>query len=405
MPKKRKLSHEQTVFYYALLAGLPAVVTSMVFLWWGDYTPKVQWTLTLLIIGFWLGYAIALRTRVIRPLQVMSNLLSALREGDFSVRARGVRRDEALGDVMAEINILSRTLQEQRLGALEATALLRTVMEEIDVAIFAFDESGILRLANHAAQELLDQPAEHILGRSAAELDLAICLEGEASRVLNLNFPGKAGRWGMRRTLFREEGRPHQLVVIGDLSQALREEELKAWQRLVRVLGHELNNSLAPIKSLAGSLGGILRREKRAPDWEEDMRSGLEIIESRADSLSRFMQAYAGLAKLPAPVLAPCDISALIKRVVALEVRLEVQITGGPEITIGCDAAQIEQVLINLIKNAVEAAMEQHENELPNAGVRLGWVKRGDVLIISVEDDGHGIANDTNLFVPFFTTK
>lgn len=263
----RKLSHDWTVFVYALLAGLPAVIVSMAFLWWGNYTPKVQWTLTLLVVGFWLGYGAAARMRVIRPLQVMANLLSALREGDFSVRARGATRDEPLGDVMAEINTLSRTLQEQRLGALEATALLRTVMEEIDVAILAFDEAGALRLANHAAQELLNRPAERILGRSARDLDLEDCLDGDPSRILNLNFPGKAGRWGMRRTLFREGGRPHQLVVIADLSQALREEELKAWQRLVRVLGHELNNSLAPIKSIAGSLGAMLKREKRAPDW------------------------------------------------------------------------------------------------------------------------------------------
>ncbi|MFI5356939.1 MAG: sensor histidine kinase [Opitutales bacterium] len=413
MATKRRLPHDLTVFLYALLAGLPAVVVSMVLLWSGDFTPKVQWTLALLIGVFWLGYAGAARMRVIRPLQVMANLLSALREGDFSVRARGARRDEALGDVFVEINTLSRTLQVQRLGALEATALLRTVMEEIDVAIFAFDETGALRLANHAAQVLLDRPAERILGRTARELALHECLDGDPARILNLNFPGKVGRWGMRRTLFREGGRPHQLVVIADLSQALREEELKAWQRLVRVLGHELNNSLAPIKSLAGSLGVTLRRERRAPDWEEDMRSGLEIIEARADSLSRFMQAYARLAKLPAPAIAPCDIGALVQRVAALETRLPVQVSGGPAVTVGCDAAQIEQALINLVKNAVDATLDQRaasgERGRPDAraetGVRLAWAKRGQVLELTVEDDGPGLASDANLFVPFFTTK
>lgn len=401
----RKPAHDLAVFYFSLLGGLPAVVVAECFLWLGDSTPKVQWTLTLLVVGCWLGFAAAVRMRVVRPLQTMANLLSALREGDFSVRARGANRDEPLGDVMVEINTLSRTLQEQRLGAMEATALLRTVMEEIDVAIFAFDESGTLRLANHAAQQLLAKPAERILGRAATELELADCLAGEPARILNLNFPGKSGRWGMRRTLFREGGRPHQLVVIGDLSQALREEELQAWQRLVRVLGHELNNSLAPIKSLAGSLGSILRREKRAPDWEDDMRSGLEIIESRADGLSRFMQAYARLAKLPAPTIAPCEIAPLAARVVALEPRLAVQLLGGPALTLGCDAAQIEQVLINLVKNAVEAALEQRAAGHPAAGVRLAWAKRSNVLEILIEDDGPGIANATNLFVPFFTTK
>ena len=200
---KQHLSHDQLVFVYALLAGLPAVVTALCLLWLGDSTPKVEWTLTLVIASAWLGFAAAAQSRVIRPLQTMANLLSALREGDFAVRARGVRRDEPLGDVMWEINTLSRTLQEQRLSALEATALLRTVMEEINIAIFAFDADQKLRLANQAAQLLLAKPAELILGRDAAELGLADCLDGEPARLLTLTFPGGSGRWGLRRSSFR----------------------------------------------------------------------------------------------------------------------------------------------------------------------------------------------------------
>jgi len=401
----RKFSHEQLVFFQALLAGLPAIVVALVLLWTEDHTPKVQWTLTLLVVGVWLGVSAAVQSRVIRPLQTMANLLSALREGDFSVRARGARRDEALGDVMAEINTLSRTLQEQRLSALEATALLRTVMEEIQVAIFAFDSESKLRLANHAGQLLLDKPAERILGRDADELGLGECLSGDSTRLLNTTFPGGSGRWGMRRSLFREGGRPHHLVVIGDLSRTLREEELRAWQRLVRVLGHELNNSLAPIKSIAGSLGSLLKREKRAPDWEDDMRSGLDIIASRADGLSRFMQAYARLARLPVPTLAPCPVSELVRRVSALETRLAVEVVEGPSITVPCDAAQIEQVLINLLKNAVDATLETMTAGRNGSGVRLRWKKLAGQIEILVEDNGPGVANASNLFVPFFTTK
>ena len=405
--KRRRLTHDQRVFAHALLAGLPAVIVAMAYLWGGDETPKEQWTLTLVIVGFWLGFAASVRTQVVRPLQTMANLLSALREGDFSIRARGARRDEPLGDVLAEINTLGAVLQEQRLGALEATALLRTVMEEIDVAIFAVDEASTLRLVNRAGQELLAQPAERILGRQAAEIGLGGCLDGESACVLtHVTFPGGTGRWGMRRTLFREGGLPHQLIVITDLSQPLREEELKAWQRIVRVLGHELNNSLAPIKSIAGSLGTLIKREKRAPDWEEDLRNGLEIIEARADGLARFMQAYARLARLPAPVRAPIEIPALVHRVVALERRLPVVVTGGPNITIACDGAQIEQVLINLTKNAVEAVLEQPAAEGDSKqGVRISWKRQGANLEIAVEDDGPGIAETSNLFVPFFTTK
>ncbi len=400
-----KLTHDQLVFVYALLAGLPAVVTVMCYLWGGEHAAKEQWTLTLLVVGCWLGFAAAARGRVVRPLQTMANLLSALREGDFAVRARGARRDEPLGDVMFEINTLSRTLQDQRLSALEATALLRTVMEEINIAIFAFDADKKLRLANHAAQILLGKPAERILGRDAAELGLADCLEGEPARMLTLTFPGGAGRWGMRRSQFREGGRPHDLVVIADLSRQLREEELQAWQRLVRVLGHELNNSLAPIKSIAGSLGATLRREPRAPDWEDDMRSGLDIIASRAEGLARFMAAYARLARLPQPTLAPAALVPLVQRVVALETRLPVQLSAGPALTFACDTAQIEQVLINLVKNAVEATLEQRAGGRTDASVRVAWTRRAGAIEITVEDDGPGVANPTNLFVPFFTTK
>ncbi|HVS51723.1 MAG TPA: ATP-binding protein [Opitutaceae bacterium] len=406
-PKKRRLTHEQQILVYALLAGLPALIVALCYLWFGDRTPtpKEQWTYTLAIVSCWLGFAFAAQARVVRPLQTMANLLSALREGDFAVRARGARRDEPLGDVMAEINTLSRTLQEQRLSALEATALLRTVMEEINIAIFAFDADRKLRLANHAAQLLLAKPAERILGRDAAEIGLADCLEGESGRLLQLTFPGTAGRWGMRRSEFREGGRPHQLVVIADLSRTLREEELQAWQRIVRVLGHELNNSLAPIKSIAGSLGAMLRTPQRAADWEADMRSGLDIIAARADSLARFMQAYARLARLPQPTLAPCELAPLVRRVVALETRLPVQILSSPELTLLCDAAQIEQLVINLVKNAVEAVLEPRPLASGDGGVRLAWKKSGGYVDFLVIDDGPGVAQATNLFVPFFTTK
>lgn len=404
----RRLSHEKAVLVQTLLAGLPAVLVAAYYVWIGSasITPKEQWTLTLIIGSVWLGFAFAVQDRVVRPLQTMANLLSALREGDFAVRARGARRDEPLGDVLAEINMLSRTLQEQRLSALEATALLRTVMEEINIAIFAFDGERKLRLANHAAQLLLRKPAERILGRDAVELGLNECLEGENPRLLNLSFPGGSGRWGMRRSEFREGGRPHQLVVIADLSRTLREEELQAWQRIVRVLGHELNNSLAPIKSIAGSLNTLLKSPRRPADWEDDMRSGLDIIATRADSLARFMHAYARLAKLPQPTLAPCPIGPLVQRVVALETRLTVEVLPGSEVTANCDAAQIEQVVINLVKNAVEAALEERASGgRAEAGVRLAWRKVPGAVELLVEDDGPGVAQATNLFVPFFTTK
>ena len=223
-PRQPWLSHDRRILLLALVAGSPGALVALWLLWSGDYTPKVQWTLTVLIVGFWLGFCFSLRERVIFPLQTLSNLLAALREGDYSIRGRRENDESALTEVMVEVNALGATLREQRLGALEATTLLAKVIAEIDVAVFAFDNEQRLRLVNRAGERLIAQPSERAIGRTAADLELDDCLHGEAIRTLKTVFPGGTGRWQMRRSSFRERGLPHQLLVISDLSRALREE-------------------------------------------------------------------------------------------------------------------------------------------------------------------------------------
>jgi len=383
----------------ALVAGLPGVVTSMLVLWLGGYSPRVQWTLSTLIVGIWLGFCFGLRERVASPLRTLANLLEAMREGDYSIRARLSRNDDPLGEVMQQVNAMSATLREQRLGAMEATTLLRKVMEEINVAVFAFDSDQRLRLVNRAGERLMNEPSERLEGESAELLGLSQYLEGEAQRTEQRTFPGGTARWGVSRSLFREGGLPHQLLVVTDLTRPLRDEELKAWQRLVRVIGHELNNSLAPIKSIAGSLESILSREPRPSDWEVDTRRGLAVIASRSEALSRFMNAYATLAKLPRPTMAPVCVPELVRRVAGLETRIPAVVVPGPEIIIDADADQLEQLLINVIRNAADASLET------GGAVRVGWERQDSRLTIWIRDEGHGLATTGNLFVPFFTTK
>jgi PAS domain S-box-containing protein len=397
------LSHDRRILLMALASALPGAAISLIFLWTGDWTPKVQWTLTVLILTFCFGFALALRERVVLPLQTLSNLLAALGEGDFSIRARGARGGDPLGEVMIEVNQLVETLRHQRLDALEATTLLRKVMAEIDVAVFTFDETHELKFVNRAGARLLGHPAERLLGRSASELDLQDTLAGEAPRVINTAFPGGVGRWEIRRSQFRQGGRPHELLVLSDLSQPLREEERQAWQRLIRVIGHEMNNSLAPIKSIAGSLSTIIDRDPPPSDWREDMQRGLAVIGSRSESLSRFMSAYARLAKLPPPKLAPLDVAAFVDRVATLEKAHRIRVAPGPKVMIQGDGDQLEQLLINLIRNAVDAVQET------GGGVTVGWQRLPNATPPSVElwvaDEGPGLSNTGNLFVPFFTTK
>ena len=394
-----RFSYEGRITWLTLAAVVPAIVVALALLWFGDYSAKVQWTLTILIVGCFLVFVSSAREHTIRPLQTMSNLLAALREGDYSIRARGARGGNALGEVLLEINSLGETLRLQRLGAFEATALLRTIMSEIDVAVFTFDPKRRLRLVNRAGETLLGQPMDKLLGKTADELALNRCLEANEDEPLTLNFAGASGRWGVRRSTFREEGLPHELLVLTDLSRTLREEERRAWQRIVRVLGHEMNNSLAPIKSLAASLESLMRRDPLPPDWKDDASSGLHSIASRADSLSRFLQAYTRLTKLPPPQKQHVDLGELVQRVVDLEPRLNVKVMPGPKTVIRADAAQIEQALINLVHNAVDAALEAHGE------VSIGWREKEDAVEIFVQDEGPGIMNPANLFVPFFTTK
>jgi PAS domain S-box-containing protein len=211
LPSRQRapISHERRILLLALAAGLPGVLATFVFLALGDYSTKVDWTVGLLVGGGWLVTSLVLRERVIRPLQTLSNMLAALRESDFSLRARLSRGDDALGLALLEINLLGDTLRSQRLGAMEATALLRTVMAEIDVAIFAFDSQDRLRLVNRAGERLLGHPFERLAGRTAAELSLGAMLEGGTPRVYDASFAGGSGRWEVRRTTFRQDGLPH----------------------------------------------------------------------------------------------------------------------------------------------------------------------------------------------------
>jgi nitrogen fixation/metabolism regulation signal transduction histidine kinase len=394
-----RLSYESKITWLTFAAVVPATAVALALLWFGDHSAKVQWTLTILILGCFIAFISSAREQIIRPLQTMSNLLAALREGDYSIRARGARAGSALGEVLFEINSLGETLRQQRLGAFEATALLRTIMSEIDVAIFTFDPGRRLRLVNRAGEALLGEPMDKLLSKTAKELGLNACFNADQDEPLTLNFSGGSGRWGIRRSTFREQGLPHELLVLTDLSRTLREEERRAWQRLVRVLGHEMNNSLAPIKSLAASLESLLRRDPLPPDWRDDAGAGLNSIASRADSLARFLQAYTRLTKLPPPQKQAVDLPKLVQRVVDLEPRLKVEVVPGPKTLIRADEAQIEQALINLTHNAVDAALETQGD------VIIGWREKEGCIEIFVQDDGPGIMNSANLFVPFFTTK
>src|SRR4051812_14837269 len=397
--RKSRLGHENHVFLLSLLSGAGAVIIVLLMVWLEPHETRTRWTVTIVVLMVWLGFGLAVRSAVARPLQTLANMQAALREGDFSMRMRRVGATDSLNELIYEVNALSDAMRNQRLGAMEASALLAKVVSEIEVAIFTFDEEHRLKLINRAGEQLLGMPSERALGRTAKELELEDCLTGESAKTVDRVFRGQPGRWGMRRSEFRQDGLPHQLLVIADLSRALREEERQAWQRLVRVLGHELNNSLAPVQSIADSLGKMMKRDPRPHDWEQDVQTGVRVIAERSEALSRFMRDYSRLARLPKPQPQPVEVGNVVHRVADLEKRLKVEVAAGPDVTLWVDPDQFDQLLINLVKNAVDAALET------SGSVLVGWERNGQNVDVFVLDDGPGIMNSSNLFVPFFTTK
>jgi len=408
-PRKRvRLLYEHRIGLYSFLVALPALIVSIVLVWMQPWTTESRVALTIAELFIWWLLALALQEQTTRPLQTLANVIGSLREEDFSFRARNATPDDALGELSLEVNALADSLSGQKVRAVEATALLQRVVDEIDAPLFAFDPASQLRLVNPAGEHLLRKTQARMLGHSAAELNLQPCLTAENESLVELNLNDSQARWLLRRSSFRQHGVPHTLVVLSDVSRALREEERRAWQRLIRVLGHELSNSLAPIKSIAGSLGSRVSSTPMDPEVRSDLQRGLEIIEARSASLHRFLEAYRRLAQMPAPVLREVKLAPLITRAASLETRMKVSVQPGPDVVFQADPDQLEQMLINLVRNATDAVLETSPPSATPADaqhVEVHWDANASDVTLIIDDNGPGLLNPSNVFTPFYTTK
>lgn len=388
-----------SAFPWVLLAGAPGIVAAIVLLWIADYGTGLRWSLTLGLVVCWILIAAALKSRLHRPLRTVANVLAALRQGDYSVRAAGAGTNNPLALTLNEVNELETLLRNQRLDAAEASGLLQHVLDAVDIAVFVFDEQHLLRLVNRAGEHLIGVSASEAMGKAADELGLAETLTGHAPRTVERHDPIGTRRWQVRRSAIRMAGRRLNLIVLTDLSSALREEERETWRRLVRVLSHEINNSLTPIKSIAASIRTLVRRDPLPENWSRDVERGLEIVSGRAEGLERFMSAYARLARLPPPNLVAVDLADCVHRVARLETRMTVDVQDGSAVSVRADPDQLEQALLNLVRNAADAARET------GGGVTVHWRKVDGQVEILIEDEGPGIVETENLFVPFYSTK
>jgi nitrogen fixation/metabolism regulation signal transduction histidine kinase len=404
LARRRRRSVVRRAWLHCFVLALPALVLAALVL----YRSKIGLSPALLLAVFLLLYlllaAAALIEGLIRPLQTLSNVVSSLREGDYSFRARGASAPDAVGELAAEVNALADLLQKQRVRSLEATALLARILEVMHAPLFAFDRDDTLQLVNNAGLRLLGLPNARCFGRSAGELGLEVLLRASDQTIHSFRVDQKSAagpaRWLLRKASFRQEGAPHMLLLLADVSLPLQEEEQIAWKRLIRVLGHELSNSLAPIKSISESLLDRVDSLHGDETTLRDFRRGLGVVESRAEALHRFVQSYRQLAQLPPPRLRPVEFGPLLERVVLLEQRMPVQLNPGPAAVLNADPDQLEQMLINLLANAVDASLARDARP-----ARASWKLSGSSLLVTIEDSGLGIANTENLFVPFYTTK
>ncbi len=407
---RRRLSFERRLRLWLIAAALPFLLTLAWALHLDQASGATLATAELAAILLWLLAASYFFGSIVRPLQTLSNIIAALRENDFTFRARGARRGDALGDLALEINALAGTLQQQRGSALDALALADRVMLSMQSPVIALDESSNLRLLNAAAERAFQLDRTHALRQAAASVGLETLLHQKDESVFTWSpsapSTGEA-RWAVRRAAFRLYGIPHTLFVLSDVAAVLQEEERIAWQRLIRVLGHEINNSLTPIKSIASMLRArplYLDRAHHTSQDLDDLRRGLSVIEDRADSLNRFLQAYQQLSRLPAPIMRTISLRALIARTVPLEQRLRIRVETVPDVELCADPDQLQQLLINLLKNAADAALDPEAlNTAPT--VVLTWTATASNLLLQITDNGPGLTNPANLFVPFYTTK
>ncbi|MGH8198391.1 MAG: sensor histidine kinase [Steroidobacteraceae bacterium] len=397
--RRKGLPFQARIVVLALAGGFPALFTAFILLRDAPIADSVLRLIVVVLIGVWVGFALAVHRATVEPMRSIANLLEALRGGDYAIRGRHAKKGDALGDIVLESNRLGATLRSQRFEALEASALLNKVLAEIDVAVLAFDGDDRIRLANRAAGELLRRHPDALIGRSAGETGFEALLEGPDVSNESHVFPGRAGRWQIMRETFREAGRQFRLLVVTDLSQALREEERHAWRRLIRVIWHELNNSLAPIKSVIETSRDALAAGSPDEAEREDLAHNLALVAERAESLRRFLSRYSELARMPEPTIADCNVALLLRQVAAVQPPGRVQHAAAESLNLRGDADQLQQALINLVRNAVEATPEGADP------VQLRALRGKESVVFEVEDNGPGVANPDNLFVPFFTTK
>jgi nitrogen fixation/metabolism regulation signal transduction histidine kinase len=395
----RRLPTESKLVLLAALALVPVGLLLAVLWLQPALTQAAKLLLSAAAVVSVLLIAMAIRHSFVHQLRTLNTLIEAIRLDDYSMRGTLARESGDLAELYQQINALTQQLQRSRQDEKELRGLLERVVAQLNVAVIAYDEEGRIVLVNHLSEKLLAKPGTELIGSTIKEHQLDQVLPSQGSQVLEHQFPGARGRWQLSHQTYVHNGKTGHLLFIADLELVLSEEEIKAWQRLIRVIAHEVNNSLTPITSLCQTLGSVLSRHPEM-EQQQDLLQGLDVISERAHNLKRFISDYARIARLPEAQKKQFELHPLIERIHAIyhDHKLHIALPEFPILLFG-DLAQLEQVLINLVKNALEANGDVAKAVTLQVSVSAGY------CTVTISDEGPGIANAANLFVPFYTTK
>jgi len=401
---ERKTSFEGQLTKLSLLAALPPYLLLI----WVMFYANISIYLVLLVMlvgGLIIVFCHSkIHQKSAYQFRSLSNLLDAMVQGDYSLRARTSEGDKALNELVGAINSLALRLNKQRIESIESQLLLQTVIKHIDVAIIAFNDSNELVLCNPTARKLLQLTGsdnDKFFTDTDNQLAQVDAIGNGQSQVMTLTFSGQQGKFNVHKEVYRKDGKQQELLFITDVSTMLRSEERKAWQALVRVISHEINNSLSPIGSISQSLKRLLTKSTDIEEHSDFLLEGLTVIAQRTNNLGNFVNSYKQIASLPEPVKQLTSITNLVSKVTKLYPEDTVEMITIEDVSLSVDVVQLEQVLINLVKNAVEAI----KNTGVSGKVSISWQRVGKNFKLIIVDDGTGVSNPDNLFVPFYTTK
>lgn len=391
------MATELRLFLLVLSAAIP-VALLLVWFWIGSTWPvAVKATIVVMFLAWIVLVADTVRRELLGHIRTLSNLVESTRAQDYSMKAARARDPGELAELYQQINSLTDSLRIGRQSEQELLSILEKVVSQINVAIIVFDAHDAIRLVNPLAGVLLKASPDDLIGVRSSDTALALLPISTEPTLVDFRFPGAEGRWQVRQHYYRHQGQASRILFIADLKQVLSDEEIAAWQRLIRVISHEVNNSLTPITSLCQTLTGILARSD-SPD-DADVRMGLSVIAERAKGLQDFISVYARLARLPEPNRILFPAAALAGKLQRIFANQPLAIIPFPDVSVFGDPVHLEQALINLIKNGLEA------NPDGAPAVSLSCALRDGQCEFQVADHGAGVGNPDNLFVPFYTTK